>query len=454
MSDETSAEQTPEEQPDLLEQVEGRLDQDDEPGAADRLREERPEDVAEVLMGLPADEAAAVFRLLSLEMSAEVLGELNPEMVQDLAEAETGSVAGAAGLMQPDELTDVVESLETEQQRAMLGSLPAEAASVVRQLLAHESDTAGGIMTPEFVLLSEDITAARAVEITQSSRESETIAHLFVSDPQNRLLGHLPLHQLVFARPERRLRELYDPEVVTVTTDTDQEEVVRLATHYGLDVVPVVDDEGQMQGVITVDDILEVVREEADEDMYRLAGTTERDPVHATVMRSTRLRLPWLLITLVGGLCIAFLVSRFESTLEAVQIAFFIPLIPLMGGNVAIQASAIVVRGLAVGDIHSGRLLQFVMKQWMVTIMLAACCGLAAGVVGAFFPQMGARLPLVVGIAIATAIMLAGTLGTLLPLAFNHFGLDPAVSAGPFVTLLNDLLCITIYLSLGQLALS
>jgi magnesium transporter len=325
---------------------------------------------------------------------------------------------------------------------------------VVRQLLAHESDTAGGIMTPEFVLLSGNITADEAVAVTQRSLESETIAHLFVSDAQNRLLGHLPLHRLVFAHPDRKLRELYDPEVVTVMPETDQEEVVRLATHYGLDVVPVVSEEEELLGVITVDDILEAGREEADEDIYRLAGTTERDPVHATVLRSTRLRLPWLLITLVGGLCIAFLVSRFEATLEAVQIAFFIPLIPLMGGNVAIQASAIVVRGLAVGDIHAGRLLQFILKQGMVTIMLAGCCGVAAGVVGAFFPQVGTILPLVVGVAIAAAITLAGTLGTLLPLAFDRLGLDPAVSAGPFVTLLNDLLCITIYLSLGQLAIA
>ena len=453
MNEPTTAPDGEDGQYELVERVEEYLDAEDDAGAAALLREEQPADVADALNDLRPELDARLFPYLDTEMAADVIDELSLERVQLLAESSPEAVAQAAGLMEPDELVDLLESVEDEQRGEILRQLPAETASTARGLMVHEADTAGGIMTPEFIVLSENITADEAVKITQRSRERETIAHIFVCDEDEHLVGHLPLHRLVFARPNRKLKELYDPEVVTVAPDTDQEEVVRLATRYGLDVVPVVDENEEMRGVITVDDILEAGQAEADEDIYRLAGTGERDPVRATIVRSTRLRLPWLLITLFGGLGIAFMVSQFEGTLQSVQIAFFIPLIPLMGGNVAIQSSAIVVRGLAVGDIHTGRLMYFVSKQWVVTLLLAVLCGGAAGLVGAFFPDVGPKLPLVVGTAIGTAIILAGTLGTLLPLLFDRIGWDPAVSAGPFVTLLNDVLCITIYLSLGQLAI-
>ena len=406
-------------------------------------------DVAEVIEELPAEQKPRVFKLLESDDAGEVLSEVNTDTVHDLADALFESVADAAKHMEPDEVADLLEALPEEQRRGVLSELPTEEAHKARELLVHPADTAGGIMTPEFLLLDGDTTAAGAIEILQRSRESETSTHLFAKDKDERLIGHLPLHRLVFARPDRKLSELAETELAAVTPDTDREEVVRVATHYGLGIVPVVDEGGRLVGVITTDDILDAGREEADEDMYRLAGTNERDPVHATVLRSTRLRLPWLLLTLVGGLVIAFLVSRFASALTVAQIAFFIPLIPLMGGNVAIQAATIVVRGLAVGDIERGHLLSFIVKQWMVTLVLALCCGVAALAVALLLPWVDNRVALVVGTAVAFAITVAGTLGTLLPLMFHKMGIDPAVSAGPFVTVLNDLICIAIYLSLG-----
>jgi len=413
------------------------------------LEDERPADVADTIEGLDSEEKVRVFEVLDSETAGAALSELSEEAVQKIAASSPRSVARAAAQMQPDDVADLLEVLPEQQRRSVLQSLPEEDAFKARQLLLYRADSAGGIMTPEFVVLAQDITAAKAIEITQRSRESETIAHLFVADTEDRLVGHLPLHRLVFARPERKLSELMEPEIVTVTPDTDREEVVRLATRYGLDVLAVVDEEHRLVGVITADDILEAGQEEADEDMYRLAGTAERDPVHSAVLRSTRLRLPWLLVSVVGGLVDAFVISRFAGALEVVQMAFFIPLIPLMGGNVAIQSATIVVRGLAVGDIRAGRFLSFAAKQWWVTLLLAACCGLASGLLALVVPWVDARMSLVVGGAVALAITMAGTLGTLLPLAFHKVGVDPAVSSGPFVTILNDLFCITIYLGLG-----
>ncbi len=437
----------------LTDKVETLMEEGSDAEAVALLEGEQPADVAEVLMRVDDDVCARLFPAFDPHFAGEVLDDLNRENVWMLMERVPEAAARAAEVMEPDELADVLGELGVDERRTMLQQLPSDTVATVRPLLAHRADTAGGIMTPEFVLLPESLTAAEAVHRTQRSRESETIAHLFVCDEENCLLGHLPLHRLVFAREGRKLSELYDEEVVTVQPETDQEEVVRLATRYGLDVVPVVNEDDELRGVITVDDILEAEREEVDEDIYRLAGTGETDPVHATTFRSITLRLPWLLITLFGGLCIAFLVSRFEGTLGSVEVAFFIPLIPLMGGNVAIQASAIVVRGLAVGDIRSGGVGQFAAKQWGVTLLLALLCGSAAAAIAAFLLSVSPMLPLVVGTAIMAAITVAGTLGTLLPLAFDGIGLDPAVSAGPFVTILNDLTCIFIYLFLCTVVL-
>jgi len=433
----------------LARELRERLGQGDVAGAESLLEHEPPADVAEAIEQLPHEDKGHLFEALDSETAGAVLSELSPTSVQAIAESAPESLARAAAEMEPDEVADLLDTLTPQQRSAVLESLPREEATKARRLLAHPPDTAGGIMTTEFVLLAEGITAAKAIEITQRSRERETIAHLFVCDKRDRLLGHLPLHKLVFSRPERRLKELVEPEVVTVTPDTDREEVVRLATRYDLDVVAVVDRDGRLVGVITADDILKAGQQEADEDMYRLAGTAERDPVHATVLRSTRLRLPWLYVSLAGGLLDAFLMSRFAGALKVIQVAFFVPLIPLMGGNVAIQSATIVVRGLAVGDIRRANLPRFIGKQWAVTLLLALSCGMGAGLLAAALPWATGNLPLVVGGAVALAIVVAGMLGTLLPFGFEMLGIDPAVSAGPFVTIINDMVCITIYLALG-----
>jgi len=437
---------------DLVREVQELVNRGDLESARALLAEVPPADVADILESVDAVDRVSLFELLDSSTAGAVLGEVGPLSVSSLADSAPGSLAEAVEEMEPDEQADVLDVLSEVQRASVLRSLPAEEAHEVEGLLEHAADTAGGIMTPEFVLLAGKITASEAVQITQRSRESETIAHLFVSDKQDRLVGHLPLHRLVFARADRRLAELMEPELVTVTPDTDREEVVRVATKYDLQVVPVVDEGEKLVGVITIDDVLEAAQDEADEDMYRLAGTAERDPVHASVLRSARLRLPWLLLTLVGGIGIAFLVSRFGSALSSTHgLAFFIPLIPLMGGNVAIQASTIVVRGLAVGDIRAGRLRVFMLKQWIVSCFLAVLCGAATALLASLVPGMRGQLEFVVAAAVCAAIVVAGSLGTVLPLAFHRAGVDPAVSAGPFVTILNDLICITIYLTLGTI---
>jgi magnesium transporter len=307
-------------------------------------------------------------------------------------------------------------------------------------------------MTTEYVQLREEMTCREAIDATQQSRESETIDHLFVADAEGRLTGYLPLSALVFAAPNRRVGDLMEEYTFAVPAETDQEELVRSATKYDLDVVPVVDHIGRLIGVVTVDDILEAAEQEVDEDMYTLAGTGERDPIQASVMRSARLRLPWLLLSVLDGLFIAYVLTQVE--IGNPKLLYFLPLIPLMGGQVAVQASTIMVRGIAVGGIQKRMLMRFLGKQAIITLLLSVCCALATAVLG--MVAVDAGVPVMMGVAggVFIAIMIAGMLGMTLPLGFDKVGIDPAVSAGPFITMLNDLICIFIYISLGTLLAS
>jgi magnesium transporter len=306
-------------------------------------------------------------------------------------------------------------------------------------------------MTTDFVCLPSGITAREAIELTQASHEAETVGHLFVADEEDRLTGYLPLPRLVFAPPSARVEKLMAEVPFAVKPEVDQEELVRAATRYDLKAIPVTDGAGRLIGVVTIDDILEAAEQEADEDIYRLAGTGERDPVHASVSQSTRLRLPWLMLSVLDGLFIAFVLSRFEGTLRVVDLAFFIPLIPLMGGQVAIQSSAIMVRGLALGSLRRSLILRFMGKQFVITLLLACSCAAATGIIGRFVVGSAPQVMVAVGLAVACAITISGSLGMIFPLLFNRIGIDPAVSSGPFITMLNDLFCICIYLALGML---
>jgi magnesium transporter len=409
-----------------------------------------PADVAAILEDMDEELVGPIFQHLDVETEAEVLGELEKRTVQTIAEDAPVALEDAAGHMDPDEVADVLDMIPDEQAEAILHSIPDEQAEAAERLMAYDSDTAGGLMTTEFVVIQQSATCREAISTTQAHRDAETISHLFVADEAARLVGHMPLHRLVFAAPQTRVLDLMETDTFAVAPETDQEELVRSATKYDLEAVPVVDELQRLIGVVTLDDILEAAEEEADEDMYRLAGTGERDPAQASVYRSSRLRLPWLLLSVLDGLFIAFIISRTDGVLSRVKgLLFFLPLIPLMGGQVAIQASTIMVRGIAVGSIRRGMLREFMIRQFFITLILSVSCALAAGLLGLAVTSVGPQVMIAVGIGVFTAILIAGMMGMTLPLAFNRIGIDPAVSAGPFITMLNDLICIFIYILLG-----
>jgi len=445
-----AVEHSHEQRENLLERIRARAQQ----GKPDELRAALSEvpaaDLAEVLDVLEREEKVAVIEALRSELAGEVLTEVSDESLRELAKAGLDAVTDAVRTMEPDEVADVLEALPEDATRSVLSGLPRKVAQTAKRLLRYGSDTAGGIMTPEFVLLAANITAANAIAITQRSRESETIAHLFVSDEQDRLVGYLPLHRLVFARADRTVGELMETDLVTVRPETDQEEVVRLATKYDLQVVPVVDARSRLLGVVTADDILEAAQEEVNEDFYRLAGSGVTDPLHQSILVRSLLRLPWLTITLGMG----FLSGQIMRWLGyepagTTALLLFVPVMIDMAGNVSLQSSSTMVRGLAVGHVQLHSVSSLFVRELAVGAVIGACCGGLAGLVAFFFFGGNLGFALVVGFSMFCGIISAVTSGTGVPLLCNWVGVDPALASGPFVTSLNDITGIFIYLGLG-----
>jgi magnesium transporter len=311
-------------------------------------------------------------------------------------------------------------------------------------------------MTTEFFALPETTTAGEAIGRIQEVGDYEMIFYLYVTNELGQLVGVTSLRQLLLAPARTTLAEIMNRSVIQVRTDTDQEEVARLVSHYDLLAVPVTDEADRLVGIVTVDDVVDVVREEAEEDILRMVGTSEDELVHRErSWRVARIRLPWILVNLLGQGAIALLYKRFELTLgQAIFLVFFAPLIMGMGGNIGSQTSTIAVRSLATGRLATGqgRARAFLVQQARVGALLGLLCApIAAG--GAYLLEGSATFAVLVGVALFVAINLASLNGSLVPLVFERFGIDPAVAAGPMVTTLSDVIGLSVYFGMAAVAI-
>ncbi|NOZ21606.1 MAG: magnesium transporter [Planctomycetes bacterium] len=437
------------------ETIRGLLERGDSRSLVRAVRDMHPADLAEMLDEFEPHEKALLFEAMSVEAAAEMLDEADQQSQQEIiAESEYDRVIKVLEELPPDEAADLLAAVAQEDASKLLGRMEPEIAEQVEQLLEYPEDSAGGVMTTEVVKLQKEMTVAEAIRETQRGSASEGVQWPYVVDSGEKLVGYVPLHKLVFGRPDAKIREIMDDNVISVTADTDQEEVGNLVRRYDLDALPVVDKANKLLGVVTVDDVIEAIEDEVSEDMYRMAGTGERDPLHASLPRKVWLRLPWLILTLIGGLIISTVVSSFQGSIsKVVALASFLPIIPLLGGNVAIQAATIVVRGIALGDITRGKILRLIVREFAVGIMLGAFCGVTAGLMAALLYGQIA-FSCVITTAVFIAVVVAVINGTVIPLVFNSIGIDPALAAGPFVTILNDVTSITTYLTLATLLLN
>ncbi|MCB9507629.1 MAG: magnesium transporter [Myxococcales bacterium] len=426
------------------------------------VRRTHAADLAAVLPELPERDRLKLIALIpDLEQKGEVLSEADPGIAGALLEQlPNDEIVEILKQMFGDDAADLVELLPEERASAILTSWQGDDATEVDTLLGYAPDTAGGIMSPDAFALQRSTTVREAIETLQASHEELEMAfYLYVVNEHGHLVGVISLRQLVVSSPDTLLDQIMVPEVVSVRTDTDQEDVARLVARYNFLAVPVVDASNRLVGVVTVDDIIDVIKEEATEDMLMMAGAGGDFHENVSPMASARLRMPWLLASFIGGLGSMTIVRHFESTLAQVAaLAAFIPITLGMGGNVGTQAATLVTRGIALGKVNTSQFVQVVGREVATGVILGSLYGLGlalvASVAYADTPATAAwhtwQLAATVSLGIASCMSVAAIVGGAFPMLFERLGIDPAIAAGPFVTTTVDILGITVYFAIGR----
>jgi magnesium transporter len=411
----------------------------------------RPPDQADVFEELPPEAQDLLLPRLDPEDSADILEELVDEDAAEVAaRLDPKELARILNKMEPDEVADLLGDIAPEQVAEAL--LAIEDAEEIRPLLKHEDDTAGGLMTSIDVLLHKDITAAEAIaHLRSAAPDSETVYYLYVVDNDMRLVGAVSLRQLVLAPPTTRISDLMDPEVIHTHASSDKEDAARLMARYDLLSLPVVDDKGHLLGVITHDDLVDVLEEEATEDIYRLGGLPQDQVVGVTVPSALRNRLPWLVLNLGTAMASATVLSLFQNTIaQAAVLAAFFPIVAGVSGSAGTQTLTVIVRGLALGEIQPRNGLRALLREVFIGLANGVVVGLLVSMIALVWKKTP-MLGVIVGAATLMNMICAGIAGVLVPLGIDTLKIDPALASPVLVTTLTDTLGYFFYLSLATL---
>jgi magnesium transporter len=412
-----------------------------------------PADVVEALQVLPVEEWPRILRLVPDESErAEVVALLDEGERSHLLDLlEPDEIGRLVREMPSDDAADIVEELEPEERQEALDELAPIERAQVEALLTYAPDTAGGIMQIERAQVARGATVDEAVARVRALAEDGIEVHsVFVVDEHERLIGQIPIVNLLLNRADKKVTDLVEEPVARVTPDVDQEEVAQLFRKYDLLSLPVVSPEGKLLGRILFDDVVDVVHEEADEDALRQGGTSAEELLYRDkVLPIARVRLPWLGINLVGSMFSAYLLHLYEPVIEqAIIIAAFVPVITAMGGNVGTQSATILTRGFATDRVNLQDVPRLLFKEFRVGVLMGLICGACVGVLANLvFARGHWMLGVVVFGAMVCAMTAAASVGTLAPAAMKRFGIDPAIASGPFVTTANDIIGIVIYMS-------
>jgi magnesium transporter len=431
------------------------LDQDDVQGALTRARALHPAELAEALAGRDERLRDLVVEHLSAEAIAATLGYMTPHSREDFLQGLPASlVADVLTRVADDVAADVVQDLPPEEAADVVAALPLEAREAVDELLTYDEDTAGGRMTGVRLMVEPDMTVAAAIEFLRSIRPDVGAPfYVYVAGRDRELLGVVNLRSLVTASPDSTVSEVMDSGIISVAASTDQEATARLLRRYRLLALPVVDDRGRLLGTVTSDDLIDVLEEEATEDIYRMAGVGTDEDL-SSVLRSVRHRLPWLSVNMLTAMSAALTVSFFHNTLErAAVLAAFMPVIAGMGGNAGIQTSTVVVRSIALGRIASRDTGAVVLHELAAGLLMGLVTGSVVAAVALLWhgnPWLGG----IVGAALLGNTLVGVTAGVLIPMGLNRAGQDPALSSGIWLTTFTDVLGFSIFLGLGTLLLA
>jgi magnesium transporter len=413
-------------------------------------------DIAEIMDQFSKNEKNIIFELISVEFASGILKETNSKTFSNILKAlDDRKKHLILNEMSKDDIVDKLEDLEDERIVEIFKHIDIEDSRMIKKLLTYESDVAGGIMTSDFVVLRKDITKLEALDYLKSNApDAETIYYTFIIDEQYKLVGVLSLRDLVVAENDAKIEEIMHTNVISVNVYDDQEEVARVVSKYDLLAVPVVNNFDKIVGIITVDDIIDVIEEEATEDIMKFAGTSEFDTdednsVFENIISSTKSRLPWLIVTVFGGLLSASIVKEFQGVLNSnTVLALFMPLLAGMGGNVGTQSSTITVRNLAIGSIESKNIPITLFHEVTVGAIVGVICALLVAITS-FILHGQLIISLIVGISMTVNIITAATIGTLVPLIFKKINIDPAIASAPFITTTVDITGLTIYFTMA-----
>lgn len=414
-------------------------------------------DIIEIIEELNFDQRKVLFSALETEEAAEVLENIDSDIFSEIIEGlTTENRKEILDEMSHDDIVDHLGELSDERSQEIIGFLDQEDQDDVRELMNYDEDTAGGLMTTEFVSLDENLTISQAIEhLQKKSPDAETIYYLFVIDSHKKLSGVISLRDLIINKPDEKIRDLMNSRVISVNVSDDQEEVAKVVSKYNFLAVPVVDNYNHMLGIITVDDIIDILEEEATEDMLKFAGSSEyeaesfEEKLLIRIIRSIRSRLPWLIVTLFGGMLSASIIAGYQHTLDAnAAIAMFIPILAGMGGNVGTQSSTITVRNIAIGNIYGSEVWKTIIHEMSVGLVVGVFCSLIALTASLIIYDISAKLAIVVGLSMWANMLTASTIGTIVPLVFKRIGVDPAIASAPFITMTVDITGLTIYFTL------
>ena len=436
------------------ERVRDLLHSDDVESAREVLLAMHPADQADLFDSMDEEERQTMLSLLDADGVAGLLEHMDEDLRKEIAEKmPRGTLAQILDRTENDIAVDILHEMAPAEASLTLAQM--RTASEVLPLLQHSDETAGGIMTRGYVALHKDMTVEEAVAFLRATKPlAEEAYYLYVLDGQNRLQGIVNLRQLVVSDPQTRLADVMVTDVVSVAPDTDQEEAARLLQRYRLRSLPVVDADGKLSGIITADDIIDVIQEEATEDMYRMAGVGVKEWVFSPLRESIIRRVPWLSFNMVWAFAGAAVISLFQGTLEkAAVVAVFMPMIAGQAGNAGIQTATIVVRSMALGEVKLNDITRVLAKEIALAATKGVIFGTALGLI-AWIWKGNVYLGLIAGSALFLNMLIAGTAGVLIPMTLRRLGLDPATIAGVFDTMLTDLMGFLIYLGLATIFIS
>jgi len=421
------------------------------------LKDIHPNDLADLVKNLSDMQRKKFFNLLSNNDAATIIQEMDDfskvSIIRTLAKKRAASILNK---MSSDAAADILGKLSKEESRKIL-KFADRRSEELEKLLQYSEDSAGGIMTIEFVSIPPFLSAKETItHLRKIALEAETIYYIYVTDDKNRLIGVLSVKELLMAKDDTLVEDIMLKNVIKVGVDTDQEEVARVITKYNLLAVPVVDEDDHMLGIVTVDDVVDIITEEATEDIYKSAGVSKIEDaplMKASVINLFKARLPWLIVTLLGGLVAGSVIGFFEEAIESVIVlTMFIPVIMDMGGNVSTQSSTVFVRGIATGEIPLLNIWQYFFREIAVGATIGIATGISLAIIAALwlgFPMLG----VVLGVSLFTTIVVAAGVGILVPFIVVKFKLDPALAAGPFVTTIKDITGLLIYFIMATILL-